>query len=282
VNRGGMFRLGLLLVLIPFGQASAQIPPIAGGPDDISPAPVSAGRTSVALRAGQGERPLRPGDWVPADADLRVAVEPAPGSRVRAYRLEVFVIQKGERVPVEVPGLQELEKSTKKWVHTTMSAEDAEAGRWIWAGAFRPGDVVVVQWRDPDRDAVIPHPVTLRIVEAFGARLAFATPVAVIYPVSGEATVAASAGFSFRYYRISNAPFWRSMDRIGFPAAGFAYATLGGQKSILYSLGFSMLDDQLHLYYGGFRNSQTANNFWMVGLSLKTKDLMTAAGRVFK
>jgi hypothetical protein len=124
--------------------------------------------------------------------------------------------------------------------------------------------------------------VTLRYVEDFGARLSFSTPVSVVFPMSGEPTATASAGFALRYYRTSNAPGWRFLDRLGFPAIGFAYASMGGEKSVLYGIGFSMLEDQVHLYYGGFRNRAQANNFWMFGLSLKTKDLMSAVGRAFK
>ncbi len=222
------------------------------------------------------------GNWVPASADLFVAVDPGSGQPGRAYRLEIYAIEQGERVMVEVLGLQEWEKQTRKWVHTDLTGEEVRSGRWIWTGSFRPGDIIVVQWRDADTGRVVPHPVTLRIVESFGAKLAFATPVSIVFPVTGEATVTASAGFSMRYYRISNKPLWRTLDRIGFPSIAFAYATVGGRKSVLYSLGISALDDQLHLYYGGYRNALTANNFWMVGLSLKTRDLMAAARRVLK
>jgi hypothetical protein len=122
----------------------------------------------------------------------------------------------------------------------------------------------------------------LRIVDSFGAKLAFATPVSVVFPVSGEATVTASAGFSVRYYRISNRPFWKRLERIGFPAITLSYATIGGRKSVLYSIGISAIGDQLHISYGGFRNSLTANNFWMLGLSLRTSDLMAAVRRALK
>lgn len=222
------------------------------------------------------------GNWIPAEADIFVAVGSPPEDAARAYRLEVYAIQDGERVMVEVPGLQEWEKQTRKWVHSTLSADQARSGRWIWSGTFRPGDSVVVQWRDADSGRVIPHPVTIRVINSFGARLAFATPVSLVFPVTGETTVTASAGFSVRYYRMSNTPFWRTLDRIGFPSVGFAYATVGGRKSVLYSIGISAIDDQLHFYYGGYRNSLTANNFWMIGLSLKTRDLMAAARRAIK
>jgi hypothetical protein len=183
---------------------------------------------------------------------------------------------------VEVPGFQEWEKQTRKWVHADLTGDEAREGRWIWTGSFRPGETIIVQWRDADSGLVVPHPVTLRIVESFGGKLAFATPVSVVFPVTGDATVTASAGFSLRYYRVSNNRLWRGLNRVGFPAIAFSYATVGGLKSVLYSVGFSTLEDQLHFYYGGFRNSLTANNFWMIGLSLKTKDLMDAAKRALK
>lgn len=239
-------------------------------------------RIIVKYRLNDRLQPVLSGNWVPASADLFVAVDPGPGEPGRAYRLEIFAIEKGERVMVEVPGLQEWEKQTRKWVHTDLSGSEARNGRWIWTGSLRPGDTIIVQWRDTDTGRVVPHPVTLRIVESFGAKLAFATPVSVVFPVTGEATVTASAGFSVRYYRVSNIRLWRTLDRIGFPSIAFAYATIGGRKSVLYSVGISAIDDQLHLYYGGYRNNLTANNFWMVGLSLKTKDLMAAAKRALK
>ena len=238
--------------------------------------------TLVRYRLGDREVAVRSGSWVPAAADIHIALEVPLDVAARAYRLEVQVLQDGERVKVEVPGIQEWEKATRKWVHTDVNGADAAQGRWIWSGTFRPGDQVTLQWRDTDSGRVAPHPVTLRIVESFGAKLAFATPVSVIFPVSGEATATASAGFSVRYYRKTNAPFWRALDRIGFPAVGFAYANLGGEKTVLYSIGLSALGDQVHVYYGGFRNDLTANNFWMVGFSLKTRDLMAAARRAIK
>jgi hypothetical protein len=222
------------------------------------------------------------GSWVPATAELHVSLNVPAEELARSYRLEVLVREDGERVRVEVPGIQEWEKATRKWIHTDISSVQASEGRWIWSGSFRAGDEITLQWRDNDTGRVVPHPVTLRMVESFGAKLAFAMPVSLIFPVSGDATAAASAGFSVRYYRKTNSPFWRTLDRLGFPAVGFAYANMGGEKSVLYSLGLSALDDQVHLYYGGFRNDRTANNFWMVGLSLKTSDLMAAARRAIK
>ena len=239
-------------------------------------------RATVSYRLEGREAPLASGDWVPAGADIRLAVEGTGSELVRAFRIEVFTIEDGERVPIEVPGLQEWEKQTRKWIHTDLTPEEAVAGRWIWSGTLRPGERIVLQWREADSGQVVPHPVTLRIVDTFGAKLAFATPVSVVFPVTGEATVTASAGFSVRYYRISNRPFWRTLERIGFPAISLSYATIGGRKSVLYSIGISAIGDQLHLYYGGFRNSLTANNFWMFGLSLKTSDLMAAARRALK
>ncbi len=238
--------------------------------------------TLVRYRLGDREIEVRSGSWVPAAAELYVALDVPSDEIARSYRLEVLVLQDGERVKVEVPGLQEWEKATRKWIHTDINGQDAVQGRWIWSGTFRSGDHVTLQWRDTDTGRIVPHPVTLRIVESFGAKLAFATPVSVIFPVSGEATATASAGFSVRYYRKTNAPFWQALDRLGFPAVGFAYANLGGKKTVLYSIGISALDDQVHIYYGGFRNDLTANNFWMVGFSLKTSDLMAAARRAIK
>ncbi|MFO7767411.1 MAG: hypothetical protein R6W82_00385 [bacterium] len=230
----------------------------------------------MSFRLDERDALLASGDWVPAEADLHIRLD-LPEGRGRAFRLEVYVVDGGERMLVEVPGIQEREGTTRKWVHTVVDAEQARRGRWIWGGTFRNGDQVVIQWRDADSGVVAPHPVTLHVVDRFGGRLAFATPVSVVFPVTGEATLAASAGFSFRYYRVTNRPFWRSLDGIGFPAVGLAWARIGGEKSILYSIGFSMLEDQLHIYYGGYRNELGANNFWMLGLSLKTKDLMSAA-----
>lgn len=238
--------------------------------------------TLVRYRHNGREVNVSSGNWVPADSDIFVAIEPGSSGLRRAYRLEVFAVQEGERTPVEVPGLQEWEKQTRKWVHTDLIGNEAAKGRWIWTGNFRPGDQIIVQWREVDSNRVVPHPVMLRIVESFGAKLAFATPVSVVFPVTGDATVTASAGFSVRYYRTSNTRLWRILDRVGFPAISFAYATVGSRKSVLYSIGISALEDQLHLYYGGFRNSLTANNFWMVGLSLKTSDLMAAAKRALR
>jgi hypothetical protein len=234
----------------------------------------------VSWRQGEREHPVRSGDWAPADADLRIAL--LGGEDVRAWRLEIYRLEAGERHEVEVPGLQEWSSEVRKWIHTDLDAARAAEGRWIWGGTFRAGDEVVLQWRDADSRVVAPHPVRLRIVASLGARLAFATPVALVYPVNGGATVTASAGFAVRYYRTTNSPFWRALERIGFPAVGLAYASVGGEKSVLYSLGCSMIDDQIHVYYGGFRNRITTNNFWMVGLALKTQDLAAAAGRVLK
>ena len=254
--------------------------------------PLPAGRSIEAIlpepqsivryRIDGREVPLSPGDWVPSNADIFISVEGADAGRVRAVRVEIVALEEGERVLVEVPGLQEWDKQTRKWIHTDLEPDEAASGRWIWSGTFRPGDRIVIQWRDADSGLVIPHPVTLRIVDSFGAKLAFATPVSIVFPVTGDATVTASAGFSMRYYRISNRPFWRTLERIGFPAIAFSYATIGGRKSVLYSIGISAIDDQLYLSYGGFRNSLTANNFWMIGLSLKTSDLMAAARRALK
>lgn len=238
--------------------------------------------TTVTYRLDGAEVSIRSGSWIPAAADIRVGLSDPGGVAGRSYRLEVLVLQDGERVKVDVPGIQEWEKETRKWIHTDVRGEEAARGRWIWSGTLRPGDVVTVQWRDSDTARVVPHPVTLRIVESFGAKLAFSTPVSIVFPVSGESTAAASAGFAVRYYRTSNSGFWRSLNRIGFPAIGFAYADVGGEKSVLYSVGISTLDDQFHIYYGGFRNDVTANNFWMIGFSLKTKDLMAAAKRAIK
>ena len=250
------------------------------------PAPSDASEPGDAIvvryRLEGKEVPVASGGWVPTTADLHIALDRGAGPLSRAYRLEVLVLQNGEQVKVEVPGIQEWDKATRKWIHTDISGSDASEGRWIWSGTFRPGDQVTVQWRDSDTGRLVPHPVTLRIVASFGAKLAFATPVSVVFPVSGEPTATASAGFSVRYYRTTNAPFWRVLDRIGFPAVGFAYADVGGEKSVLYALGISALDDQIHLYYGGFRNNTTANNFWMIGFSLKTRDLVAAARRAIR
>lgn len=239
-------------------------------------------RTTVSYRFKERSHEISSGDWVPASADLLVVLQPGQSGPGRSYRLEIFAIEKGERVIIEVPGLQEWEKQTRKWTHSDVTGDESMEGRWIWTGTFRPGDTIIIQWKDNDTGLVIPHPVTIRIVESFGAKLAFATPVSVVFPLSGEATVTASAGFAIHYYRVSNAGIWRSLNRIGFPSIAFSYATIGGRKSVLYSVGFSALEDQLHLYYGGFRNNLTANNFWMVGLSLKTNDLMAAARRALK
>jgi hypothetical protein len=238
--------------------------------------------TVVRYRIDGTEREATSGSWVPADADLLVGAGTGGAHPERAYRLEVLAHRDGEGTPVEIPGVQEYEKATRKWIHVDLTPEEAAEGRWIWGGTFRPGDVVTIRWRGADSGQVLPHPVTLRFVEAFGARLAFATPVSVVFPVSGEATVAASAGFAMRYYRVSNRPFWRAMDRLGFPSVGFAYAEIAGEKSILYAVGLSTIQDQLHIYYGGFRNGETANNFWMVGLSLHTKDLIAAVKRAIR
>ncbi len=245
-------------------------------------APLPEPQSIVKYRIDGREVPLSPGDWVPSNADIFISVEGADAGRVRAVSVEIVALEEGERVLVEVPGLQEWDKQTRKWIHTDLEPDEAASGRWIWSGTFRPGDRIVIQWRDVDSGLVIPHPVTLRIVDSFGAKLAFATPVSIVFPVTGDATVTASAGFSMRYYRISNRPFWRTLERIGFPAIAFSYATIGGRKSVLYSIGISAIDDQLYLSYGGFRNSLTANNFWMIGLSLKTSDLMAAAKRALK
>jgi len=245
-------------------------------------APLPEPQSIVKYRIDGREVPLSPGDWVPSNADIFISVEGADAGRVRAVRVEIVALEEGERVLVEVPGLQEWDKQIRKWIHTDLEPDEAASGRWIWSGTFRPGDRIVIQWRDADSGLVIPHPVTLRIVDSFGAKLAFATPVSIVFPVTGDATVTASAGFSMRYYRISNRPFWRTLERIGFPAIAFSYATIGGRKSVLYSIGISAIDDQLYLSYGGFRNSLTANNFWMIGLSLKTSDLMAAAKRALK
>ena len=266
---------GVLLLSIVLLAAA----PAGGRAEDPGPqaSPVTV---AVSWRSAEREHPARSGDWIPADADIRVAL--TGGEAGRAWRLEVFLLTGGERREVEVSGLQEWVSDTRKWVHTDLDAAQAAEGRWIWAGTFKAGDEVVLQWRDTDSRMVAPHPVRLRIVASLGARLAFATPVALVYPVNGGATVTASAGFAVRYYRTTNVPFWRALERIGFPAVGLAYASVGGEKSVLYSIGCSMIDDQLHIYYGGFRNRSTANNFWMVGLALKTKDLAAAAGRVLK
>ena len=239
-------------------------------------------RTTVSYRFDGRLQEISSGNWVPASADLLVALQPGQSGPGRSYRLEIFTIEKGERVMMEVPGLQEWEKQTRKWTHSDVTGIESMEGRWIWTGAFRPGDIVIIQWKNNDTGRVVPHPVTIRVVESFGAKLAFSTPVSVVFPVSGEATLTASAGFAIHYYRVSNAAIWRSLNRIGFPAIAFSYATIGGRKSILYSVGFSAMENQLHLYYGGFRNNLTANNFWMVGLSLKTNDLMAAARRALK
>ncbi len=253
-------------------------------PDPVRPATGSAAGPFLQLtcRHEGEESPLASGDWMPATADLRLRVAGAEASGGRAWRVEIHTFQDGERVPIEVAGLQEWESASRKWIHTDLSPARAAEGIWIWSGTFRPGDEVVLQCRDVDAGRIVDRPTTLRVVPSFGARLAFATPVAVVFPVSGEATLTASAGFAVRYYRISNAPFWRTLDRIGFPAVSFAYATIGGRKSILYAVGFSAINDQLHIAYGGFRNSLTANNFWMVGLSLHTSDLMADLRRALK
>ncbi|MFC1544270.1 hypothetical protein ACFL4Y_03345 [Gemmatimonadota bacterium] len=252
---------------------------VATGALDFQEAPPS---TVVRYRIEGREELAPPGSWVPADADLLVAVGADRAPSDRAYRLEVLAHRDGERTFIEVPEVQEYEKATRKWIHVDLSPAQAIEGRWIWAGTFRPGDVITFRWRDADSGQILPHPVTLRFVENFGARLAFATPVSVVFPVSGGVTAAASAGFAVRYYRISNRPFWRTMDRVGFPSVGFAYAEIAGEKSMLYALGLSAIDDQLHIYYGGFRNKAAANNFWMVGFSLRTKDLMAAVKRAIR
>ena len=268
---------GILLQLHPT-LTSADLLPATGSIDVLSPEPLSI----VRYRLNEREVPLSSGDWVPSNADIFISVEGADRGRVRAMRAEIFTLEEGERVLIEVPGLQEWDKQTRKWIHTDLEPDEAASGRWIWSGTFRPGDRIVIQWRDADSGRVVPHPVALRIVDSFGAKLAFATPVSIVFPVTGDATVTASAGFSMRYYRISNKPFWKTLERIGFPAIAFSYATIGGRKSVLYSIGISAIDDQLFLSYGGFRNNLTANNFWMIGLSLKTSDLMAAAKRALK
>lgn len=269
IGRAGQSLLLLLLIL-----STAPVRVCFAGPQDPS---TSAGM-QVSYQRGDQLRPVSSGSWVPSADDLLVRFE-AGQKPVRAFRLEVLAVQEGKRVPVEVAGIQEFDKATRKWIHTTVGAEEAGEGRWIWGGTFRPGDEIVLQWRDADNGTILPHPTILRFVEDFGARLAFATPVSIIFPVTGDATITASAGFSLRYYRTSNSSFWRTLDRVGFPAIAISYASIAGEKSVLYSVGFSMLDDQVHLYYGGFRNNRAANNFWMFGLSLKTSDLMAAAKR---
>jgi hypothetical protein len=270
---------GVLVVLAacrPLPLAAQDSPASLTAPESLTPA------LSVSSRLDERVSRLSSGDWVSAGADLHVQVAGADRAGVRAWRIEVFAIEEGERVLVEIAGVQEWESATRKWVHTDLSAAEAAAGLWIWSGAFRPGDEIVIQCRDADAGRIVDHPVTLRVVPSFGARLALATPVSVVFPVSGEATLTASAGFAFRYYRISNRPFWRTLDRIGFPAVSFAYATIGGRKSILYSIGILAINDQLHISYGGFRNSLTANNFWMIGLSLHTSDLMADLRRALR
>jgi hypothetical protein len=267
-------RIALLLSIV----LLAAVPDGSRAEDPGPQAPPAT--VSVIWRQAEREHPVRSGDWVPADADIRVAL--TGGEAARAWRLEVYLLTGGERREVAVAGLQEWVSETRKWVHTDLDVAQAAEGRWIWAGTFKAGDEIVLQWRDADSRRVAPHPVRLRMIASLGARLAFATPVALVYPVNGGATVTASAGFAVRYYRTSNTPFWRALERVGFPAVGLAYASVGGEKSVLYSIGCSMIDDQLHVYYGGFRNRVTANNFWMVGLALKTKDLAAAAGRVLK
>ncbi|MFC1627934.1 hypothetical protein ACFL3H_02325 [Gemmatimonadota bacterium] len=267
----------LLLSLHPTLTIADSLP--AGGSIE---ALLPEAQSIVRYRINGREMPLFPGDWVPSDADIFISVEGANQGGVRAVRAEIVALEEGERVLVEVPGLQEWDKQTRKWIHIDLEPDEAASGRWIWSGTFRPGDRIVIQWRDADSGLIVPHPVTLRIVDSFGAKLAFATPVSIVFPVTADATVTASAGFSMRYYRISNRSFWRTLERIGFPAIAFSYATIGGQKSVLYSIGISAIDDQLYLSYGGFRNTLTANNFWMVGLSLKTSDLVAAAKRALK
>ncbi|MFC1530302.1 hypothetical protein ACFL6R_06265 [Gemmatimonadota bacterium] len=262
--------------------------PVCAGTGFINPPDRSARSLSGEAVAGASyrhngrESTLSSGDWVPADADIHITVAGGDHDAVRAFRTEIYSLEEGERVLVEVPGLQEWDKQTRKWIHADLDPGQAAAGRWLWSGTFRPGDRIVIQWRDADSGLVVPHPVTLRIVDSFGAKLAFATPVSVVFPVTGDATVTASAGFSVRYYRVSNRPFWKRLEGIGFPAITLSYATIGGRKSVLYSIGISAINDQLHLSYGGFRNALTANNFWMLGLSLKTSDLMAAARRALK
>ncbi len=275
-------QLGLcILFLCPPRTLTAQTanpvaPRAAGAGSEPAPALI------VSSRLEERRTPLASGDWLPAQADLHVRVAEAEEAGVRAWRLEVYAIEDGERVPIEVPGVQEWESGTRKWIHTDLTPADAVDGLWIWSGTFRPGDEIVLQCRAADSGRLVDHPVTLRVVPSFGARLALSTPVSVVFPVSGEATLTASAGFAFRYYRVSNNRFWRALDRIGFPAVSFAYATIGGRKSVLYSIGVSAINDQLHISYGGFRNSRRANNFWMIGLSLHTSDLMADLRRALK
>ncbi len=181
--------------------------------------------TTVTYRLDGGEVSIRSGSWIPAAADIRVGLSDPGGVAGRSYRLEVLVLQDGERVKVDVPGIQEWEKETRKWIHTDVRGEEATRGRWIWSGTFRPGDVVTVQWRDSDTARVVPHPVTLRIVESFGAKLAFSTPVSIVFPVSGESTAAASAGFAVRYYRTSNSGLSRCRARISRTSLYCSYCT---------------------------------------------------------
>jgi len=116
------------------------------------------------------------GSWVPATAELHVSLNAPVEDLARSYRLEVLVREDGERVWVEVPGIQEWEKATRKWIHADISGAQASEGRWIWSGSFRAGDEITLQWRDNDTGRIVPHPVTLRMVESFGAKLAFAMP----------------------------------------------------------------------------------------------------------
>ena len=124
--------------------------------------PDQAVTVQVIWRQGEREHPVRSGDWVPAEADLRIALQGS--EEVRAWRLEIYRLDGGERREVEVPGLQEWSSETRKWIHADLDAAQAAEGRWIWGGTFRPGDEVVLQWRDADSRGVAPHPVRLRMV----------------------------------------------------------------------------------------------------------------------
>ena len=106
--------LAILCFICSQAAATAQTVNHQQDPDRWTEGP----RTTVSYRFEGRSQEISSGNWVPASADLLVVLQPGQSGPGRSYRLEIFAIEQGERVMIEVPGLQEWEKQTRKWTHT--------------------------------------------------------------------------------------------------------------------------------------------------------------------